>query len=70
MATSDFQLPARHENTGTSSEQSSVPPSVTSNDSVRLRPSKVNKCSFISSPALILRQFPYYILSLFFFSRV
>eukprot|EP00076_Gallus_gallus_P006967 XP_001235234.1 tyrosine-protein phosphatase non-receptor type 22 [Gallus gallus] len=40
VATSDFQLPARHENTGTSSEQSSVPPSVTSNDSVRLRPSK------------------------------
>ncbi|POI28948.1 hypothetical protein CIB84_007302 [Bambusicola thoracicus] len=40
VATSDFQLPARHENTGTSSEQSSVPPPVTFNDSVRLRPSK------------------------------
>ncbi|XP_015740698.1 tyrosine-protein phosphatase non-receptor type 22 [Coturnix japonica] len=40
LATSDFQLPARHENTGTSLEQSSVSPSVTFNDSMRLRPSK------------------------------
>lgn len=69
LATSDFQFPPIHENTGTSLEQSSVSPSVTFNDSMRLRPSKVNKCRFISSPALSLCQFPY-ILSLFFISRV
>ncbi|XP_042740245.1 tyrosine-protein phosphatase non-receptor type 22 isoform X1 [Lagopus leucura] len=40
LATSDFQFPPIHENTGTSLEQSSVSPSVTFNDSMRLRPSK------------------------------
>ncbi|XP_021232652.1 tyrosine-protein phosphatase non-receptor type 22 [Numida meleagris] len=40
LATSDFHLPARHANIGTSLEQSSVSHSVMLNDTVRLRPSK------------------------------
>lgn len=59
MATSDFQLPARNTNIGTSLEWSGESHSEVFNDPVRLRPCKVRKWLFISSPALSLCQFPY-----------
>ncbi|OXB73659.1 UNVERIFIED_CONTAM: hypothetical protein H355_017081, partial [Colinus virginianus] len=40
LASSDFQLPQRHKDTGVSLEQSSVSPSVMFNDTTRLKPSK------------------------------
>ncbi|XP_065596456.1 tyrosine-protein phosphatase non-receptor type 22 isoform X2 [Cyrtonyx montezumae] len=40
LASSDFQLPHRHKDTGVSLEQSSVSPSVMFNDTTRLKPSK------------------------------
>lgn len=52
LATSDFQLPARNTNSGTSLEWSGESHSEAFNDSVRLRRCKVSKWLFISPPAL------------------
>lgn len=60
-ATSDFQLPDRNTNIGISLEWSGESHSVVFDDPVRLRPCKVNKWLFISSPALSLCQFLYHV---------
>lgn len=59
LATSDFQLPARNKNIGTSLEWSGESHSDVFNDTVRLRPCKVNKGLLISShPTNFLIMFP------------
>lgn len=61
LAASDFQLPDRNTNIGTSLEWSGESHSEMFNDSVRLRPCKVRKWLFISSPALSLCRFPHHV---------
>ena len=61
LATSDFQLPSRNTIIGTSLEWSGESHSEVFNDSVRLRPHKVSRWLFMSSPALPLCQFPYHV---------